>query len=164
MFRLVSILTELLAAAIVISLFTGFLAVLAAVVLHLGTASLPGETHPQYAQFMSELERHRTIAKSRILQVGDKLDVSTLNDGNWRTACLAGGYKNYARVINARDPVDWKPKQSAFIDEFEMALVYVDVVGIPNVMHFRSGIGPQGQHFERCITKPHTKISLFPFS
>ncbi|CAN7443185.1 hypothetical protein LJR090_003584 [Bosea sp. LjRoot90] len=158
MFRLAAILAELLAGAIVISLFVSLFAVPA---ILLGARSLLGENNPQYSQFLSELERYRMILKGRALLEGDELDISTLNEGNWRTACLVGGYKDYARVINARESVDWKPKTSTFVDEFEMALVYVDVAGIPNVMHFRSGIGPIGQHFERCITKPDTRIQLF---
>jgi hypothetical protein len=106
------------------------------------------------------LERYRTISKGRTLQEGDELDISTLNGGNWRTACLVGGYKNYASAINNHGAVNWKPKVSAGVGEFEMALVYVDVAGAPNVMHFRDGLGPYGQHFERCITKPATRIPL----
>lgn len=160
MFRLVSILTELLAAAVVIGLFTGLLAT-AVAILHLGTASLPGENNPQHSQYLSELERYRTILKGRPLQKGDDLDISTLNGGNWRTACLVGGYNNYAKIINNHITIDWKPKVSAVVGEFEMALVYVDVAGAPDVMHFRSGLGPYGQHFEKCVTKPKTRIPLF---
>lgn len=159
--RLASILAELLAAAIVISLFTGLLVFVAAV-LQFDASPMPGEDNPQYVQFQSELERYRMISKGRGLRHGDDLDVANLNEGNWRTACLVGGYKDYVRVLNTREAVDWKPKQRTFVDEFQMALVYVDAVDTPSVMHFRSGIGPEGQHFERCITKPNTRIPLNP--
>lgn len=159
MLRFVSILAEFLAAVIVIGLFTSLLAA-AVAILHLGAGSLPGENNPQYAQFLSELERYRTILKGRAVQEGDELDISTLNGGNWRTACLVGGYKDYVKVINAHDPVDWKPKMSSGVGEFEMALVYVDAAGMPDVVHFRSGVGPYGQHFARCIAKPETRIPL----
>jgi hypothetical protein len=119
-----------------------------------------GQDKPDYEPIASELKRYRAVFKGRPPAKGDELDLSGLNKGDWRTACLVGGYNNYMRVMKDRDPVDWTFEMRGFVDEFEMALAYVDTAGNPHVMHFKEGIGSDGQHFKKCISKPEMTIPL----
>jgi hypothetical protein len=130
------------------------------------------DADPRYQTLVGRLaEIHQSLT------IGDRtehdIDLSKLNDGKWTTACVFGGYNNPLEEIEARraniTAEDRKQLlelgragfRLAQVEEFELMIAYVDTKNDAHFVHFQSGFGSGGQHFEKCITKPQTVIDLF---
>ena len=48
------------------------------------------------------------------------------------------------------------------VEEQEMAIAFVDLSNNAHFIHFQTGIGPEGQHFHKCISQPETRLFLAP--
>jgi hypothetical protein len=46
------------------------------------------------------------------------------------------------------------------VEEFEILIAYIDHRNRAHFIHFEEGIGSEGQHLEKCIARPETKIIL----
>jgi hypothetical protein len=100
------------------------------------------------------------------------LDVTALNGGDWTTACLFGGYTRPGVRIAAlgatvRDSdlqrtTETSGSRLAPVEEQEVMLAYIREDGQARFIHFARGVGPDGQHMDRCVTKPATAICLDP--
>lgn len=100
------------------------------------------------------------------------IDLAPLNNGEWKTACIFGGYNRPVDYMEARgalieetDRMRMKEAGSGGfrlypIEEREFAIAYVDLQNTVRFIHFERGIGPEGQHLVRCISKPQTRITL----
>ena len=104
----------------------------------------------------------------------DAIDLSRLNNGAWKMACIFAGYTNPLEDMRALGAnIDQKDElrltaattrgfRLGQVEEFEMLIAYVDPGNSARFIHFQSGIGPEGQHFRRCIPKPETQLFLAP--
>jgi hypothetical protein len=120
---------------------------------------------PVFARLRKELDR-RDIADQ------DVIDLSSLNDGNWKTACVFGGYtdpleemRTFGATISGKDEVHLANARSRGfrigpVEEFEIMIAYVNLSNHAHFVHFERGIGSWGQHFEKCISKPETQLVL----
>lgn len=96
----------------------------------------------------------------------DYIDLSELNSGEWTTACLFGGYTDpleamrvHGANIDEKDRVRFTEAGSrgfrlGQVEEHEMAIAFVDLGNNARFIHFRTGIGPGGQHLRRCNRDP----------
>jgi hypothetical protein len=130
------------------------------------------DTDPRYQTLVSRLEEIRQSLRT-VERTEHDVDLSSLNNGNWTTACIFGGY-NYplkemvalGANVNAQDEerlleLSQRGFRLTQVEEFELMIAYVDTKNDAHFVHFQSGFGSGGQHFERCITKPQTVIDLF---
>jgi hypothetical protein len=46
------------------------------------------------------------------------------------------------------------------VEEQEMVIAFIDLSNNARFIHFHTGIGPEGQNFRRCISKPETRLFL----
>jgi hypothetical protein len=46
------------------------------------------------------------------------------------------------------------------VEEHEMAIAFIDLKNNAHVIHFETGIGPEGQHLQKCISKSETRLFL----
>lgn len=102
------------------------------------------------------------------------IDLSHLNNGEWKVACVLGGYtspveqmQTLGANINERDRDRMTEARTrgfrlAEVEEFEIAIAFVDLDNNARFIHFERGIGADGQHLKRCISKPETKLFLAP--
>ncbi len=116
--------------------------------------------HPNYSYFAEMFER--LSKSSRRMTNEAAIDFSQLNGGEWKVACLFGGYTDPLETmrvtganINENDRVRWTEARSrgfrlAPVEEHEMAIAYVDLANNAQFIHFRHGIGPEGQGFQKC--------------
>jgi hypothetical protein len=100
------------------------------------------------------------------------ITLTELNSGEWKTACLFGGYTDpleamrvHGANIDEKDRVRFTEAGSrgfrlGQVEEHEMAIAFVDLGNNARFIHFRTGIGPGGQHLRRCISKPQTRLYL----
>lgn len=100
-------------------------------------------------------------------------DMSRLNGGDWKTACIFGGYENPvddmeklgATIAEADRERMKEARDTGFrvsvVEEFEMMIAYIDQANKAHFIHFEDGIGAQGQYYNFCVTRPETKITLF---
>lgn len=124
---------------------------------------------PRYQALVAQRAKIRDALESGIGPA--RIDLSSLNGGEWTTACIFGGYNDPlekmiergARVSEA-DRARLRDLESGFrinqVEEFEIMFVFIDLSGTAQFVHFAGGIGSNGQHLERCITKPQTVIDL----
>ena len=132
------------------------------------------QSDPDYQRYSEEFDRLRAQIDSRGTTNDDAIDLSRLNNGEWKTACLLGGYSNPLRTmqelgakIGEKDRMRLTEAGSrafrlAQVEEYEMAIGYVDLGNNARFIHFRSGIGPEGKRFQRCISGPQTRIFVAP--
>jgi hypothetical protein len=102
----------------------------------------------------------------------DAIDLSELNAGNWKIACVFGGYTNPLEMmralganINEKDRLRLTESRSrgfrlTQVEESEMAITYVDLSNNAKFIHFDHGIGPEGQHLQKCIGRPEKRVLL----
>lgn len=100
------------------------------------------------------------------------LDLGSLNNGNWTTACVYGGYNNprqemidlggkvsaadEARLADART----RSMRAAEVEETESMIAYIDSAGDAHFLHFRGGFGQFAEFGKRCISKAETLARL----
>ncbi|MEI2296544.1 hypothetical protein [Ensifer sp. MJa1] len=119
---------------------------------------------PDYAYFAGLFDAARKAE-----QVAD---MERLNGGDWKTACIFGGYvhpieemeKLGATVAETDRQRMQDAKDSGFrlfeVEEFEMMVAYIDQANRAHFIHFEGGIGSDGQHYQSCVTRPETRITL----
>ena len=124
--------------------------------------------HPDYAYFAKQFEEVR-----RAFAAGEDppvIDLAPLNGGAWRTACLFGGYTRPIEKMDALgaevgeadrkrlgEPVGARISP---VEEFEVLIAFVDEERRAHFIHFSEGVGPEGQHYEACTTKPETRVAI----
>lgn len=127
---------------------------------------------PDYGHYAETIARLHAAFEQRAPTPDDAIDLAALNKGEWTTACVFGGYKNplwrMEELGAAIDETDrlrlteagTKGLRLAPVEEFEMLIAYVRPDRRARFIHFERGIGPQGQGFERCVSKPETRIVI----
>ena len=130
------------------------------------------QTDPNYRRYLKVFDSLRPKLDYRGTTKDDYIDLTELNNGEWKTACLFGGYtfpleamQALGANVNEKDRVRLTEAGSrAFrlgqVEEHEMAIAFVDLGNNAQFIHFRSGIGPEGQGLRRCISKPETRLYL----
>lgn len=126
---------------------------------------------PQYAAYVQTFEKARLV-DSRGVSTPTPLDLDGLNRGDWVKACLFGGYTNpsekmiaFGATLNPLDVTRWADARRqgfrlAEVEEYEVAIAYIDRANQAHFIHFRRGIGSNGQHLEACVSRPETEIAL----
>ena len=130
---------------------------------------------PDYDRSGTDFARYSEVfarLRDGVQQRQDAIDFAELNDGDWKTLCAFGGYTDpLARMHEAGAKIDdsdtayWTEAGSrgfrlAPVEEFEIAIAYVDSENRAHFLHFEEGIGASGQHLQKCISKPETRIVL----
>lgn len=126
---------------------------------------------PDYQRYSAAFADLSKALRRRIATKDDYIDLSNLNNGQWETACLFGGYTKPLETMTAlnakideNDRVRWSKATRGFrlapVEEFEMAIAFIDANANARFIHFENGIGSQGQHFEKCISKPAVRVFL----
>jgi hypothetical protein len=143
-----------------------------AVVVELSYRPTYDRSDPTYRRYLEAFERLRVPLDQRGAKKEDSVDLSELNNGEWTTACLFGGYtmpldemRALGANISGRDRVRMTQAGSrgfrlAQVEEQEMVIAFVDLSNNARFIHFHTGIGPEGQHLNRCISKPETRLVL----
>jgi len=108
------------------------------------------------------------------LDTTKKLDLVQLNRGEWREACLFGGYTHPSEVMGKKGKVSffdsyfqqlksWGLLRLGEVEEWESMIAYVDNSEDVHFVHFgatmKSGIGNTLEHFEKCTTRERPWIS-----
>jgi ATP phosphoribosyltransferase regulatory subunit HisZ len=125
---------------------------------------------PDYLRYSEIFAEFREKSAAGTLE-GTVLDLSELNGGAWSTACLFGGYTDPVGAMLAKGAeVDSADKERlprngfgariAAVEEYELLIAYVDSGNRAHFIHFRDGLGPEGQHLQKCAQKPRTTILL----
>jgi hypothetical protein len=136
---------------------------------------------PTYDQSDPNYRRYEEVFKALRLQLDqrgvtkeDSVDFSPLNNGEWKTVCLFGGYTRpldemrwHGANIDEKDRARFTETESRGfrldqVEEREIAIAYIDAGNNAHFIHFASGIGPEGQHLQRCVAKPQTRLFLAP--
>ena len=129
---------------------------------------------PDYRRYAEAFEVLRVKLDQHGLTEADDLDLATLYNGAWTTACLFGGYtmplddmRRLGANISERDRVritdaGWRGFRLAQVEEHEMAIAYIDRSNSAHFIHFATGIGPEGQHLRQCVRRPETRLPLAP--
>src|SRR5262245_59625753 len=150
----------LLALAIAATLFAGGAVALLRELLY---KPIYDQSHPNYRHFVEVFARLRAELDYRGATNEDYVDLSELNDGDWTTACLFGGYTNPLEAmrirganIHEKDRVrfteaGWRGFRLGQIEEREIAIAFLDLGNNAQFIHFETGIGPEGQGLQRCI-------------
>ncbi|MEO5323437.1 hypothetical protein PV773_08935 [Mesorhizobium sp. CC13] len=102
----------------------------------------------------------------------NSVNLTLLNDGRWKAACILGGYNsaldeleklgatvseaNKARLVELRE----NGFRISEVEEFEMMIVFVDSANEGRFIHFESGLGPDGQHLKKCTYRSNPKLEL----
>lgn len=132
------------------------------------------QSHPNYRHFAEVFDSLRPELDYRGTTEDDYIDLSELNSGEWKTACLFGGYTDPLEAMRAlganideKDHVRFTEAGSrrfrlGQVEEQEMAIAFVDIGNNARFIHFRTGIGKEGQGLQRCISKPQTRLYLAP--
>ena len=130
------------------------------------------QSDPNHRRYVEAFDRLRVPLDQRGATKQDFVDLSQLNKGEWKTACLFGGYTRpleemqaLSANISERDRVRMTEAGSrgfrmGQVEEQEMAIAYVDLSNNAQFIHFASGVGPARQHFKKCISKPQTRLFL----
>ena len=128
--------------------------------------------HPDYDHYAQVFERLREPVSVRGLAGEHAIDLSDLNRGEWKVACLFGGYTDPLETMRAlganideKDRLRWTAAGSrgfrlAQVEEKEMAIAFADLGNTARFIHFKSGIGSAGQNFQKCIERPETRLLL----
>ena len=130
------------------------------------------EDHPDHRRYAERFEALRVRLDGQAATRQEFVDFTDLNGGEWKTACLFGGYTDPLREMKALGAdIDDKDRarlteagrrgfRLAPIEEFEIAIAYVDPGNKARFIHMKSGIGPWGQHFNKCIARPQTRLAV----
>jgi hypothetical protein len=130
------------------------------------------QAHPDYGRYAETFRRLSVPISTRGITGDDAIDLSELNGGEWQVACVFGGYTNPLETMRAFGAnIDEKNQlrlteagsrgfRLAQVEESEMAIAYVDFNNNARFIHFKYGIGPEGQHFQKCIARPETRLIL----
>ena len=130
------------------------------------------QSDANYPHYLEVFEGLRPELESRGVTKDDYVDFSDLNKGEWKTACLFGGYTDPLKTmqllgadIKAKDRLRLREAASrglrlGQVDEQEMAIAFVDPGNNARFIHFGTGIGAEGQHLQKCISKPRTRLYL----
>lgn len=100
-----------------------------------------------------------------------KVDLSDLNEGDWRKICFYGGYLNPSGELAAEgarlslaDVVLWKAKRFlprlAEVEEHEFAVAMIDENGRTRLLHLSRGLGYFGEYDRFCVSRPETFVRL----
>ncbi|WP_393958868.1 hypothetical protein [Methylorubrum sp. POS3] len=147
------------------TMYKKILGILGAVYIALsliGNNHVVAPTRSDSISVQEDLLKLRASLRSRKPTSTDMLDLSQLNNGKWRSACLVGGYRNYLDAIKEIEPVSWPWSFFGPLSEFQMAVVYTDETMTVQAMKFDQALGADGQHFKKCITKPKASIAVGP--
>jgi len=159
----------LLAVAITAALFAGI-----ALLRELLYKPIYDQPHPNYRHYAEVFDRLRAELDDRGARNGHYVDLSELNDGDWTTACLFGGYTNPLEAMRMRGANIHEKDRVRFteagsrgfrlgqVEEREIAIAFVDLGNNAQFIHFKTGIGPEGQGLQRCISRPQTRLHLAP--
>jgi hypothetical protein len=143
-----------------------------AVVVELSYRPTYDRSDPTYDRYLQAFEHLRVPLDQRGAQKEDFVDLSELNNGEWKTACLFGGYtmpldemRALGANISEKDRVRLTEAGSrgfrlGQVEEHEMLIAFVDLSNNARFIHFHTGIGPEGQNLKRCISKPETRLVL----
>jgi hypothetical protein len=127
---------------------------------------------PDYGPYAATIARLHAAFEQRDPTPDDAIDLAALNKGEWTTACVFGGYRNpldrmeeLGAKIDEADrhrltEAETRGLRVAPVEEFELLIAYVDLGGRARFVHFEHGIGPRGQGFERCVSKPETRVTF----
>ena len=127
--------------------------------------------HPEYERYARAFAAARQKYESAG-EVDDRLDLSSLNGGDWKVACVFGGYtrplEHMQRLGASVSDMDRLRLTEAGtrgfrlgqVEEFEMMIAFIDHQDRAHFIHFESGIGSPGQYFEKCISRPDTTMEL----
>ncbi|MBB6467226.1 hypothetical protein HNQ96_003105 [Aminobacter lissarensis] len=100
------------------------------------------------------------------------IDLTLLNDGNWTTACVYGGYNNPLSEMIARGAtvssanrarlselgdMDFRLSQ---VEESEAMIAFVDKSNEAHFIHLGYGFGPNGQHLKQCTSRTNPSLEL----
>ena len=160
-----------------VRLFVGSVAILcllaaASVVVELFYKPTYDRSDPTYHRYLEAFERLRVPLDERGATNEDILDLSQVNKGEWKTACLFGGYTRpldemqaLGATISEKDRARMTEAGSrgfrvSQVEEQEIVIAFVDLGNNARFIHFHTGIGPEGQHFQRCISKPAMSLVL----
>lgn len=121
--------------------------------------------HPDYVVFAERFAEARRELEHRPEAV---IDLASLNQGSWRTACLFGGYTRPVEHMIALGAVVTQADRNRLaepiglrlspVEEFEILIAFIDHEGRAHFVHFSDGVGAEGQHYQACATKPATKL------
>ena len=127
------------------------------------------KSHPDYARYegvFARLEK-QMYETPRGQQA---IDLSQLNDGDWETACIFGGYTDPLEEMQSRGAIvadrdvrrlieaEELGMRMDQVEEFEIMLTTIDRQNRAHFIHFKHGIGPYGQHLSACTSKPATTV------
>jgi hypothetical protein len=144
----------------------------ATVLLELSYRPTYDQSHPDYHRYAETFDRLSVPISTRGITNEDAIDLSELNAGEWKIVCVFGGYTKPLETmralganINEKDQLRLTEAGSrgfrlAQVEESEMAIAYVDLNNNAQFIHFENGIGPEGQHFQKCIARPETRLLL----
>ena len=133
------------------------------------------EDHPDYRRYVERFEALRVRLDGHAA-TPQFVEFADLNGGAWKTACLFGGTPTRCwtcalapKNIDAKDAPGAHGEAAGSrlphfgpIEEFETAIAYVDPGNKARFIHMKSGIGPRGRHFKKCIDKPETRLVVGP--
>jgi hypothetical protein len=98
-----------------------------------------------------------------------RLDVSTVNGGEWRVLCLVGGYESPVSVINAYAHTQgaqitsvskvWSWFRVGEVPETDMALAFVAPNGRLQIYRLRARHGYQ-EHMRSCTTRANPLLYI----
>lgn len=155
-----------------IILFVLIAAPVAAVVLLVAVTVLGrpdhDHAHPDYGNFAGRFaEVRRAFAAG---ERGAEIDLAPVNGGAWQLACLFGGYTRPVERMDERGAIvtdaDRKRLTSTGgfragpVEEFEMLIAFIDDEGRAHFIHFPEGVGSGGQHYQACVTRPQTTVTV----
>ncbi|KAA5602193.1 hypothetical protein F1193_06050 [Blastochloris sulfoviridis] len=122
---------------------------------------------PDYGAFA---ERFAQAARALDDGRAASVNLAPATGGAWRTACLFGGYtwpieEMERRGASIRDA----DRQSLAepgglrltpVEEHEVLVSIVDEAGNARFIHFDHGLNSHGQHFQACVTRPETFVTI----
>lgn len=125
--------------------------------------------------------RYQSLAQ-QIAAVGERLskgdlsdstiDLTALNNGQWKAACILGGYDNVLdelEKLGATVSPDNRTRLAELtergfrisqVEEFEVMVVFVDDSNEGQFIHFEGDLGSAGQHLRICTDRSKPKLEL----
>ena len=117
-------------------------------------------THADYSKFQTKIKK---------LDTKQGLDLSNLNQGKWKTACLFGGYTNPSYIMDEYGEIRWidtiyQPMKAlpilrlAQVEEHEALIAFVDYSNQVSFIHFKSGLTKSRrslEHVSKCTSRTH---------
>ena len=156
--------------ALVAGVVVGIAAVILRLFWYTPTYDTDNPDHQRLSQAFAELG-----AQIEQVPLSERtIGLSHVNEGSWKRACLFGGYtdplremQTFGATIDAKDETRLTEARSrglraAQVEESEVMVAYVDLNNHAHFIHFERGMGPIGQHFQRCVSKPETSIIIPP--